>query len=528
MRQLNEHILTNNNNKQANNHHNQKESTESEALQVGDIYLVEKPHQSILKNELIWLRCFQCFKPLIADRKIPCKMCTQVRYCSFECSNKSWKEGHNLFCLQSNLFKRLKGNEVFTYSPILACLRLIQLDLPSTFIKIRQNQSWKHSSLTDYQFDDDKIDKIAQAAAYLLTFFVKIKPLIVKNNQIDLKYDIELLGAIIMEYLLHFEDEVQPIKVLQFAHQVDDEEVPTLKENVIGHGFYPQISKMKHDCDPNTAISQFEQQKAILRAIIEINKDAEKTLNFKLFSEKASSMEKQSNICRCSTCLLNKKQFLSKAVICSKCKGPVFMEPKENDDDDDEKEYFCSKCNEKNIIHKHDIQLELIDCERNLKQANLCLIRKDLIKAEDYLLDIRRRFDALLHPLNSNFIEVSTRLSYCYKLMKYHRKALIYATRAYECSKQMYKGVNFALFNSLFCLIDRQVMFIIHYGKRKSDENQELYDNVLKLLPEKICEAKFILDRLCLEEEKHLEYFYYLEKKMQEKGFNDIFKQFHS
>lgn len=456
-----------------------------------------------LKSDYCFTRCYNCFINLSEYWKVPCRGCSQVKFCSIKCSQESWNSGHNIFCLYLNIFNHLKGREVFEYPPILACLQVLALNLTETFELLRTGHILESiDNLSIPEESDEVLDQIAQATAHLLTFFTITRRILPEINTVDRKYDIELLGGLLMMFLRQIISKPPTcITYLQLVKPRDVSEPFHLEEKVIGFGIFPTFDKLSFSCDPNTSVHRFDGRDMIVRATRTITKGTVISIS-KGVDCRSSTVSQRKNflkknfhqMCTCPACE-NGIQPISKAYLCPKCNGPFIV---------DENLNKCSKCSNDSGINVEEIGPEIDSGSYNLRQASMLLVRRDqdIIKAEDYLLEIHKRYRKILYPLNENLIEICKNLSYCYKKMRKFRQALIYSEQAYHCIEAKFNPFHFTRINGLFYLIDRKILFLIHCKKkRRLPENEKIYPNASSTLQQNIAEASLLLEKACIIDE---------------------------
>ncbi|XP_074593116.1 protein-lysine N-methyltransferase SMYD4-like [Brevipalpus obovatus] len=473
-------------------------------LNTCDLINRERAILSTLKSDYCFTRCYNCFANLSDNWKVPCRGCSQVKFCSLKCSQESWNSGHNIFCLYLNIFDHLKGKEIFEYPPILACLQVLSLDLTETFKLLRRGDILESiENLSMPEESDEGLNQIAQATAHLLTFFTITCCILPESNSGDRKYDIELLGGLLMMFLRKMVyKSPTSITCLQLSKSRDASEPFYLEEKVIGFGIFSSFDKLSYSCDPNTSIHRFEGRDMIVRATRTITKGAVISSGRGVDCRSSTVSERKKfllknykQICKCTACE-NGIQPICKAYLCPKCNGPIII---------DESLNKCSKCpNDDGGINIEVVESEIDSGSYNLRHASMLLVRRDqdIVKAEDYLLEIHKRYRKILHPLNENMIEVCKNLSFCYKKMRKYRQALIYAEQAYHCIEAKFNPFHFIRINGLFYLIDRKILFLIHCKKkRRQPENEKVYPNSLSTLQQNIAEASLLLEKACIIDE---------------------------
>ena len=465
-----------------------------------DLVIRESPILSLLKKDFYFTRCFNCFAQF--DMIMPCRGCNQVKFCSFACSVEAWENGHHNFCLFLTLFDHLINKEIFKVPPLLACQLVLQLDLSTTFASVREGELPENlDDVSPTINDPDQLEKMAETAAHLLTYFTVIKRLPAKNELVPWRYDIELFGGLLLMFLRSVERDGRKITSTELLKPIDVSEFRYLDDKVIGFAIYNHVKKLKHHCDPNVAIGIFNGQTITLRAIknIELGEPIKLDIgvNCKLstIKERRAYLSQYGLECNCDACV-NEIQPKSKAFLCPTCSGPVIIED----------EVRCLKCNGIDVLNRNEILTELDSCLYNYRQANLALINRerDILKAEDYLLDCYRKLAKICYPTNHNLSDICDRLSYCYKKMRKYKLSLFYAQIAFNCLNEAHHIFQKSRINGFFNLIDRQRNFLIWCAKRDKVNEKEFHDmftETKNLIAKNLNEAQLLIETINFEKD---------------------------
>ena len=68
---------------------------------MGEVLFSESPYSCVLLPPHYSTHCNQCLVQLLAP--IPCRYCTQTRYCSGACRDAAWSQYHQYECGQLDL-----------------------------------------------------------------------------------------------------------------------------------------------------------------------------------------------------------------------------------------------------------------------------------------------------------------------------------------------------------------------------------------------------------------------------------------
>uniref|UniRef100_T1JVY8 SET domain-containing protein n=1 Tax=Tetranychus urticae TaxID=32264 RepID=T1JVY8_TETUR len=410
-----------------------------------DLVIRESPILSLLKKDFYFTRCFNCFAQF--DMIMPCRGCNQRVFQSATTIGLSVSTSTGL-------------SDHFCLSP-----------------------RWRIT------------------AAHLLTYFTVIKRLPAKNESVPWRYDIELFGGLLLMFLRCVERDGRKITSTELLKPIDESEFRYLDDKVIGFAIYNRVKKLKHHCDPNVAIDIFNGQTITLRAIKKIEPGEPIKLDIGVNCRLSTVKERRAYLsqygleCNCDACV-NEIQPKSKAFLCPTCSGPVIIED----------EVRCLECNGIDVLDRNEVLTELDSCLYNYRQANLALINRErnILKAEDYLLDCYRKLAKICYPTNHNLSDICDRLSYCYKKMRKYKLSLFYAQIAFNCLNEAHHIFQKSRINGFFNFIDRQRNFLIWCAKRDKVNEIEFHDMFIEtknLIAENLKEAQLLIETINFEKD---------------------------
>ena len=95
---------------------------------MGEVLFSESPYSCVLLPPHYSTHCNQCLVQLLAP--IPCRYCTQTRYCSGACRDTAWSQYHQYECGQLDLLHSVgigKQLNVMLHTSYTLCLLQVTL-----------------------------------------------------------------------------------------------------------------------------------------------------------------------------------------------------------------------------------------------------------------------------------------------------------------------------------------------------------------------------------------------------------------
>ncbi|XP_014292302.1 SET and MYND domain-containing protein 4 [Halyomorpha halys] len=286
-------------------------------IELGEVFLSEDPHCSVLLENQCETHCYHCMKSTAAGE--PCPLCDQVKFCSERCQKLALSTYHLIEC---PILQTLWGSGISI--TCLMALRIISQKNPKYFIDLEKvlmennkDQEWNKNqySFKDYctvnqlvQHEDKRTIDALIHKTYIAVFLFRCLEETsyfkdVPNNE-QKRYS-TLIGGLLL----------QNLQLLQFnAHEIFDLQISELdfsksKSRFIGGGLYPTLALFNHSCDP-CFVRYFQGTKVFARAIKPIKMGEMVSENYgPIFTE----MEKNKR----QTELRERYWFVCKCIPCS-------------------------------------------------------------------------------------------------------------------------------------------------------------------------------------------------------------------
>ncbi|CAH1402398.1 unnamed protein product [Nezara viridula] len=243
-------------------------------IELGEVFLCEDPHCSVLLENQCETHCFHCMKSIAAGE--PCPLCDRVKFCSERCQKLAlstyhliecpilqalWESGISITCLMALRIISQKNPQYF-------------FDLENILMENNKDQIWnkKQYSFKDYcavnqlvrHEEKRTIDALIHKSYIAVFLFRCLEETsyfkdIPSNEQ---KKYFTLIGGLLL----------QNLQLLQFnAHEIFDLQTLELdltksKSRFIGGGLYPTLALFNHSCDP-CFVRYFQGTKVFAKAI---------------------------------------------------------------------------------------------------------------------------------------------------------------------------------------------------------------------------------------------------------------------
>lgn len=439
----------------------------------GELVLTEKPFLSVLHPNRYKTHCYHCFKQL-DQRPVPCQGCRQVRFCSSECSSKSWLTYHQTECCYLDL---LNVTNDFHYSPKLTLRAIIKTGLfECSDISIQEesdstdliatNEYKSFCSLIEHEKEDTN--------DYTITVVLIVAFLLEKHaDHIFTRKTILSLSEKIAHHLRQVN--VNGITITS-KRIIYDEEIPQFDEQTIGCGVYLISRFINHSCDPNTRITQFDGDKLVLHAVKEIRQGEEILFSYggnfrwQIMSERKRMLKNSYFFeCACSACI-NGLQSIANALVCPDCSGPVVADGP----------MVCQKCGKVDHLNLKQILGDTEGCLKMVRVGQTFLDnyksskdKTDLEASEKAFTESYNGLKMIMYEGHPELNKVSEKLiEVLLKLEKYD-EAVEFCSRVYKSLSSQYEITYYKVFNCLLKLVYYQNMLYTKLKKFKPlDKNR--------------------------------------------------------
>lgn len=503
----------------------------SQKITSGQLVLMEKPFVSVLHPNRYKSHCYHCLRPL-NKRPTPCQSCRQVRYCSNNCSDKSWTLYHQMECCYLDI---LNISNDFHYSPKLTLRAILKTGLLNcTNVSIAEEadsvevsncssdpvQQYKSfCSLIQHEKEDKNDYSIA--IVILVAFLLEKHPdhVVTGKTVVALAErighhlrQVNVNGISITYKQVVMDDTKDPMMSLVSSGsgsglsnessslpvhpRFEEKRVqnlsnesssllmhPRFEEQTIGCGVYLTARFINHSCDPNTRITTFDGDTLLLHCIKDIESSSEITFSYggnyrwQIMSQRKRMLKNSYFFdCRCEACS-NGRQPLSNALVCPECSGPVVSDGP----------MTCQKCGQFDHLNLKSI---LGDTEACLKMAKLGATFLDIgIKAMEKNRDASERTDfeaaekALTEAYNGlkcimyhghpELDRISEKLCQVYLKLENYEKVVEISAKMFNNLASIYDLTYYKVFNSLFRLVVHQsLLYSSLKTKKPLDKNR--------------------------------------------------------
>lgn len=401
-------------------------------LHVGEILFSEEPFSSVLLPEHYSTHCHQCYARLAAP--LPCKKCTQPRYCSVECCEVAWLAHHQYECGYLDLLHSLGVGHLAIRTLFSAGLHKLQSIRAAV-----KNGSYAYStedaysrvfSLTHHidKLEEEEVFQYTVTAALLGSYVARrttfLSPSSAAATTRDQPIDEDLvnyLGGLVLLHLCQLIGNAHAVTELRESDNGDVQQVR------LATGIYVSASMMNHSCR-TLIINQFQGARLLVRATRPLQQGQEVTNCYgphyrrHLFQERQDMLLNQYKFrCRCTACSDPKeRQFLSRfqAMRCSSCDGPVL-------------EGSCLDCggtSDAEFLEAEEIQAVLNQVmDGGLSEATL----RRLVQCE-------QKFSSLLYTHHAVLAKLRDFIARCYSDLGEYSTAASYSKKSLETTAVRY------------------------------------------------------------------------------------------
>jgi len=312
-------------------------------IQTGEIIFSETPYSWVLLPSFYSTHCSQCLAQLVAP--VPCRLCTQARYCSGECRDKSWSSYHQYECGHLDLLHSVGIGHLALRTILMAgkdFLMSIKASVRSGSYGV--NDSYSKVFNLQHHIDRLPVEELFQyslTAALLVTLLNRntaflsperavpgipghLKPvrpgMEVEDNVLH------YMGGLLLKHLAQLIGNAHAVTELL---EGEDGEVEQVR---LATAIYPSASMMNHSCIPKI-INSFVGAKLVVRTIKNVVIGEEVTNCYgphyrrHTYRERQEMLSSQYNFkCLCHACRdPQERLYLDRftALQCKNCKGAV-------------------------------------------------------------------------------------------------------------------------------------------------------------------------------------------------------------
>lgn len=292
----------------------------SRNISSGELILVDAAYASALDYDRFDQYCYCCLKKIEHQQFYPCRRCTQVRYCTLECSFKSWST-HSYECQYIDLIKERTGN-INVSAKILSLKILfsnpIEDILCQDYRDERSDLVSSYATLTKLVDHENDAVPTTVHSAFMTAFVIEKKLSDMKLSPEDL---ITIAGRL-LKHARQTKWNAMSISHRSLCDSDFDSDVKVLREDLIGIGLFLRQLLINHSCRPNIRTAMFEGDCVHLEAIQDIAKGNEILNSYGMFSKWQSFKVRQEYLkenycfqCGCSACARKEEALIR----CLKC-----------------------------------------------------------------------------------------------------------------------------------------------------------------------------------------------------------------
>jgi len=319
--------------------------TSNENIEVGEVLFSESPYSCVLLPPHYSTHCNQCLVKLVAP--IPCKYCTQTRYCCGACRDTAWSDHHQYECGQLDLLHSVGIGHLAVRTLLTAGRDALMCNKGAVKAGTYTSTNCDpYSRVFNLQHHLDRLpaEEVFQytlTAALLITMLNKntaflsperavpglpgkLKP-VKPGMEVEDKV-LHYLGGLILRHLAQLVGNAHAVTELLEGEEGDVQQVR------LATGIYPSASMMNHSCIP-AIINSFNGSKLVVRAVTKISAGLEVTNCYGPHYRRHDYVERQEMLssqymfrCICKACIDTKERThleRFRAYQCKKCKGPV-------------------------------------------------------------------------------------------------------------------------------------------------------------------------------------------------------------
>lgn len=270
------------------------------------------------------------------------------------------------------------------------------------------------------------------------------------------------------------------------AKTLSNDAEPELEEEKIGCGIYLITRLLNHSCDPNVVMSRFDGDVVVLHAIRDIEQGEElfnsygADYRWQLLSQRQKLLKESYFFDCCCTACAAKKQPLTRAFKCPKCKGPVVADGK----------MTCQACKKEDHV---DVQRIMDETEASLSVAKIgrdyLLKGKDdkeqLVLAEQALKEAYDGLSGVLYQTHRELNTLALTIRQVKMRLQKHEDAVFWTERILKYSRDEFGHRDYNVLNALIKLINcKKDRYLQIRSKQPLDKNKlnllktQLLDNL--------------------------------------------------
>ncbi|KAI1292657.1 SET and MYND domain-containing protein 4 [Halotydeus destructor] len=439
-------------------------------IKKGQLILTEKPFVSILDTKHFKSHCYHCLKKLSLI-PLPCRQCSQVRFCGHKCSAEAWQGYHWSECLYIDIFSI---REDFHFPPRVAHRALVINGVGRSLQYEASENDQLADNVDQYEAFDDLVQHPECDANDYDGTASLVSAFIVESLSETEIISTAALSGLRRRIIKHIrQTNVNGITVTDKTIDHSSKEEPVLSEQDIGIGIYLTARLLNHSCEPNVVIGHFDGDVVVIYAAKDIKKGEElfhcygANRKWQICSERAKLLKESYHFdCACVACA-NKVQPLNKAFKCTTCSGPVIADGK----------LTCVQCNATDHLDVQKILDTTIGALKTFKIGKDYFAKGDQDKnqfllAERAFLEALDTMGAMLHWTHKEVVMVIDRLrSCCMKLTKFS-EAVKYSEQLLDSVKIEYDEIDYHVFNALYKLVNCQKSLYLNLrSKTPQDKN---------------------------------------------------------
>lgn len=298
-------------------------------IKSGELIIADPAYVSLLELDRLDSFCYHCLRKIQHQQIFPCISCTQVRYCSMNCS----REGFTVHRYECGYLDLIKENLSPNSAAKLLSMKIILSSDPS---QVLSNDAIENNNLAptnDYSNMMRLVDH--ECDGHILNREAAFLTSLIMSQHEGYKYldpDCQLvLANKLLKHARQIKWNAMSISHRSLTSADFDPEVMDLREDLIGVGIFFTQLLINHSCDPNIQTCGFDGNRVYLQAIKNIDSGEEILNSYGMFSKwqpydyRQSYLKENYNFCcNCSACRYRKEPLIrSYKCLAVNCNGPV-------------------------------------------------------------------------------------------------------------------------------------------------------------------------------------------------------------
>jgi len=435
----------------------------SQVIKAGDMVLTEKALLNVLHPTNLDKYCYHCLKKVSSKyfQVFPCKSCTQIRFCSQNCSTTAHQEYHWVEC---GFLDLLTISKDFHYSPKLTLKVLAKYGITKCLsTSVPEDQS----ILDGYPGFLDMVEHEKQDTNDYSLASAIITSLLLEKTSNDIMLTKSSLTSLLERVVKHLRQvNVNAVTILAKEVVRNDEAEAVYTESTVGVGIYLTTRLINHSCDPNARIVRFDKDTLNLMAVREIASGEEITISYGgsyrwQIKSKRRAMLRDSYFfdCDCNACH-DGLQPLTTALSCPDCNGPVTSDGA----------MTCLDCKKCDHIQVNSVIADTTACLKMIQLADTVIDPKNKEAASssginpheiaDKSLD--EAFDTLskiVYKTHNELFRIQEKKLVCCLRLKKYRKAVEVADFLVNGLRAQYHETYFKVINAILTLLKCQSLY---------------------------------------------------------------------